>query len=271
MPELPEVETTRQGILPHIKDQTVASVLIRQYSLRWPITENMVQLISGKKLLNVSRRGKYLLLEFDQGSAFIHLGMSGSIRILGIDAPAGKHDHFDICFSNGKLLRYNDPRRFGTFLWVGAEPLQHKLLAKLGVEPLGNEFDAEMLFKASRNRKIAIKQFIMDSHIVVGVGNIYANEALFQAGIHPSRQVCRISLKRYQTLVDVIKNILRKAIEQGGTTLKDFYQGDGKSGYFSQSLNVYGRADLACVQCARRLVEIRQSGRSTVFCKHCQT
>lgn len=271
MPELPEVETTRQGILPHIKDQTVTSVQIRQYSLRWPITENMVQLISGKKLNNVNRRGKYLLLEFDHGSAFIHLGMSGSIRILGSDTVADKHDHFDICFSNGKLLRYNDPRRFGAFLWAGEIPLQHKLLAKLGVEPLGNEFDANTLFKASRKRKIAIKQFIMDSHVVVGVGNIYANEALFQAGINPSRQACRISLKRYQTLVDVIKNVLCKAIEQGGTTLKDFNQVDGKPGYFTQSLNVYGRAGQECMQCAGRLVEIRQSGRSTVFCKHCQT
>ncbi|MCP3674941.1 MAG: bifunctional DNA-formamidopyrimidine glycosylase/DNA-(apurinic or apyrimidinic site) lyase [Gammaproteobacteria bacterium] len=271
MPELPEVETTRQGILPHIKDQTVTVVQIRQSKLRWPITENMVQLISGKKLNNVGRRGKYLILEFDHGSAFIHLGMSGSIRILGVDAVVDKHDHFDICFSNGKLLRYNDPRRFGAFLWAGEIPFEHKLLAKLGVEPLGNEFDADMLFKASRNRKVAIKQFIMNSHIVVGIGNIYANEALFQAGIHPSRQACRISLKRYQRLVDVIKKVLNEAIEQGGTTLKDFNQVDGKPGYFAQSLNVYGRAGQACLQCTRRLAEIRQSGRTTVFCMHCQT
>ena len=270
MPELPEVETTRRGINAHINDQKVATVIIRQAKLRWPITENMAQLLENKILKTVARRGKYLLLEFEHGTALIHLGMSGSIRILDAASKEKKHDHFDIIFTNGKLLRYNDPRRFGAFIWAGSDPYQHKLLAKLGVEPLDDAFDSASIYKASRKKKIAIKQFIMDSHIVVGVGNIYANESLFLAGIHPLRQANQISCQRYQQLVLVIKQVLQKAINNGGTTLKDFNQVDGKPGYFSQLLNVYGRAGQQCKVCQQILVEIRLSGRSTVFCKVCQ-
>lgn len=271
MPELPEVETTCSGIRPHITDQMVSDVEIRQFSLRWPITENMAELMVGHKLNLVFRRGKYLLLEFSHGTALIHLGMSGSIRILSRDADPEKHDHFDIVFANGKILRYNDPRRFGAFLWAGEEPLQHKLIASLGVEPLDEVFNADYLYKASRNRKIAVKQFLMNAHLVVGVGNIYANESLFLAGIRPSRAANQISLKRYGRLVVIIKEVLAKAIKQGGTTLKDFSQVDGKPGYFAQSLLVYGRAGEPCFHCDSTLIEIRQSGRSSVFCKQCQS
>lgn len=271
MPELPEVETTRRGIIAHINQQEVTKVIIRQSKLRWPITENMSQLIENKTLIGVERRGKYLLLLFNHGTALIHLGMSGSIRIVEATSITKKHDHFDIIFNNGKILRYNDPRKFGAFLWAGADPYQHRLLVNLGVEPLDNDFDADSIYKASRNRKIAIKQFIMDAHQVVGVGNIYANESLFLAGIDPRRQSNRISYQRYQRLVLVIKKVLNKAIKEGGTTLKDFSQVDGKPGYFAQSLNVYGRAGQHCPDCQQTLVEIRQSGRSTVFCKQCQT
>lgn len=271
MPELPEVETTRCGILPHITKSRVVKVAIRQPRLRWPITENMQQILANTTLNDVLRRGKYLLLEFEHGTALLHLGMSGSVTILDTDIAACKHDHFDIQFDNGKILRYNDPRRFGAFLWAGTEPYQHKLLASLGVEPLENDFNAEYIYSASRKRKTNVKQFIMDAHLVVGVGNIYANEALFQAGIHPARQANRISHARYQRLVIVIKKVLNEAIKQGGTTLKDFNQVDGKPGYFSQSLSVYGRAGQPCMKCQHPLQEIRQSGRSSVFCKQCQS
>ena len=273
MPELPEVETTCSGIRPHVIEQMVTDVVIRQFSLRWPITENMPELMIGHRLNLVFRRGKYLLLEFSHGTALIHLGMSGSMRILNADSGSGaeKHDHFDIKFGNGKVLRYNDPRRFGAFLWAGDEPLQHKLIANLGVEPLDDAFDANYLYKASRNRKIAVKQFVMNAQLVVGVGNIYANESLFLAGIRPTRAANQISLARYSRLVFIIKEVLTKAIKQGGTTLKDFNQVDGKPGYFAQSLLVYGRAGENCTQCNTTLIEIRQSSRSSVFCNQCQS
>lgn len=271
MPELPEVEVTRRGISPHIKMQRVAGLVIRQPQLRWPVTDGIEKILGNKTLLDIVRRGKYLLLNFEQGTAFIHLGMSGSIRILDADTEAGKHDHFDILFSNGKILRYNDPRRFGAFLWAGKAPYEHKLLKNLGVEPLQDEFDADYLYQASKNRKIAIKQLIMNANLVVGVGNIYANEALFLAGIHPERAANRISYKRYARLVSTIKQVLGAAITQGGTTLKDFSQTDGKPGYFSQSLYVYGRGGKQCTHCGKVLVEIRQNQRSTVFCKTCQS
>ena len=257
MPELPEVETTLRGITPHICEQKVTEVTIRQYKLRWAIPENMQQLLVGEILNKITRRGKYLLLEFDKGTAMIHLGMSGSMRIYNTATEAGKHDHFDIEFNNGKTLRYNDPRRFGAFLWAGTEPYKHKLLSSLGVEPLGIDFDVDYIFKASRVRNIAIKKFIMDAKLVVGVGNIYANEALHLAGIHPNRSANQISKIRYQRLVLTIKDVLEKAIKQGGTTLNDFSQVDGKPGYFAQSLNVYGRSGQACYKCASVLKEIR--------------
>jgi len=271
MPELPEVETTRRGIYPHICQQKVTNVKINRSDLRWPVPEDMPQLILDSVLQDVERRGKYLLLKFESGTALIHLGMSGSIRILEQQAPARKHDHFEIHFANDRILRFNDPRRFGAFLWAGREPCQHKLLVSLGVEPLDESFNAEYIFQVSRKRKIAVKQFIMDAKVVVGVGNIYANEALFLAGIHPQRSANRISYRRYQLLVSTIKEVLEKAIEQGGTTLKDYIGADGNPGYFEQCLNVYGRGGQHCLQCNDLLSEIRQSGRTTVYCKNCQS
>jgi len=270
MPELPEVETTRRGIEPHIVGHSVVKVTIRQPRLRWPIDPNMPDLITARKLLDVQRRGKYLLLEFESGTTLLHLGMSGSVRIIDSDSSVGKHDHFDIEFSNGKILRYNDPRRFGAFVWAGKEPFEHQLIARLGVEPLSDAFNGKMIYALSRNRKVAIKQFIMNAQMVVGIGNIYANEALFLSGIRPTRAANRISLSRYIRFVTVIKSVLSQAIKQGGTTLKDFNQVDGKPGYFAQQLNVYGEAGKPCPSCGELLREIRQSGRSTVFCKQCQ-
>jgi len=271
MPELPEVETTRRGIIPHICQQKVQKVDIRKYDLRWPITANMPDLLTGETLNDISRRGKYLLLEFAHGTALIHLGMTGSMRILDTDKVPDKHDHFDLHFANGKILRYNDPRRFGAFLWAGADPYQHKLMQSLGVEPLTDDFNADFIYQASRTRKTAVKQFVMDAHLVVGVGNIYANEALFMAGIHPKRAADKISYKRYKLLTTCIKDVLQRAIKQGGTTLQDFSQVDGKPGYFTQQLQVYGRAGEPCNNCGEALKEIRQAGRSSVFCKNCQS
>jgi len=271
MPELPEVETTRRGIIPHIKQQQIVKVIIRRYDLRWPVPENMSARLENKILLNILRRGKYLLFKFEHGTALVHLGMSGSMKILQEENKTEKHDHFDLHFSNGVILRFNDPRRFGAFLWAGKKPLNHKLLINLGLEPLDEGFDADYCYQAAKNRKLAVKQFIMDAKLVVGVGNIYANEALFLAGIHPGRSADCISYNGYKKLVSVIKKVLTKAIEQGGTTLQDFTQVDGKPGYFTQSLNVYGRAGQPCPKCEELLSEIRQSGRSSVFCNNCQS
>ncbi|MCP4413575.1 MAG: bifunctional DNA-formamidopyrimidine glycosylase/DNA-(apurinic or apyrimidinic site) lyase [Gammaproteobacteria bacterium] len=270
MPELPEVETTRKGIYPHIYQQRVVSVIIRRRDLRWPIPDNMHLLLQGNLLLDIKRRGKYLLMEFESGTALLHLGMSGSIRILGSETIPEKHDHVELHFTNGKLLRFNDPRRFGAFLWAGKEPLKHKLLANLGVEPFDPAFNAKFIYQAGKKRTTAVKQLIMDAKLLVGVGNIYANESLFLAGIHPDRSANRISLKRYERLVSTIKMVLTKAIEQGGTSLQDFTQVDGQPGYFTQALHVYGKAGYPCTNCNTSLSEIRQSGRSSVFCNNCQ-
>ncbi|MCW8853473.1 MAG: bifunctional DNA-formamidopyrimidine glycosylase/DNA-(apurinic or apyrimidinic site) lyase [Gammaproteobacteria bacterium] len=270
MPELPEVETSRRGIEPHIINKKIINVIIRQKKLRWPIPVSLKKNLPGDQITSVSRRGKYLLLKTSKGTLIIHLGMSGSLHIVSNKISAEKHDHFEIEFSNGKLLRLRDPRRFGAVLWTRQDTSKHKLIEKLGPEPLTDEFTADYLYQASRKRKIAIKTFIMNSHIVVGVGNIYANEALFTAGIHPKRMSHRISLARYQQLVEVIKKILHKAIEQGGTTLRDFSSADGKPGYFQQKLNIYGKVDQPCPICNQTVKHIRQQQRSTYYCSHCQ-
>ena len=269
MPELPEVEVCRLGITPHIVNQTVSDVIVRNAKLRWPISEEVTQLV-GKTVLGVDRRAKYLLIRFSTGSLLLHLGMSGAIRIIDKRTEVLKHDHFDLQFANGQVLRLNDPRRFGAVLWLENHHDALGLLSKLGPEPLSDEFDEGYLFEKSRNRKVPIKTFLMNNHIVVGVGNIYANEALFSAGILPTASAGRISKKRYKALTTVIKNVLSAAIKQGGTTLKDFTQTDGKPGYFAQQLNVYGRAGEKCVQCDGKLAEIRQANRSSVFCPSCQ-
>jgi len=270
MPELPEVETSRRGIAPHLTGQRIERIVVRQRHLRWPIPRALENGMTGQVISQVGRRGKYLLLETAAGTAILHLGMSGSLRILPAETLAGKHDHVDICLASGRCLRLTDPRRFGALLWTRRDPEGHKLLASLGPEPLGDEFTTDYLFGKSRGRKLAIKPFIMDSKVVVGIGNIYANEALFLAGIHPQRAAGRISRQRFTDLVDAIKTVLQASIDMGGTTLRDFVGGDGKPGYFSQTLRVYGRAGLPCPVCDRPLKEARTGQRSTVYCPHCQ-
>lgn len=269
MPELPEVETTRAGIAPHLEGRSVSRVLVRQPRLRWPVPPDLDATLKRRKLLATERRAKYLLLHFAHGTLIIHLGMSGSLRVLPADTPPDKHDHVDIVFGD-RCLRLRDPRRFGAVLWHEGDIGNHALIAHLGPEPLSDAFDATHLANAARGRKVAIKQLIMDGKVVVGVGNIYANEALFMAGIHPERPAGRISPARLARLVDAIKQVLAAAIAQGGTTLRDFQREDGKPGYFAQELQVYGRAGLPCPACGRALKEIRLGQRSTVFCGHCQ-
>lgn len=269
MPELPEVETTRRGIEPHVEHQRVVDFVVRDARLRWPVPVEISSHILDQTVASVRRRGKYLLLHFAAGDLMIHLGMSGSLRVLPLDSPAGKHDHVDLVLANGKLIRLTDPRRFGSVLW---QPLgvEHKLLAKLGPEPLSEDFNSEYLFNASRKRTLAIKQFVMNSEVVVGVGNIYANESLFRAGIDPRRPAGKVSKQRYERLVSDIKSVLDYAITRGGTTLRDFLSSDGKPGYFAQELSVYGRGGEPCKNCAKPLKEIRMGQRTTVFCTGCQ-
>jgi len=269
MPELPEVEVCRLGITPHIAEQKVTHVVVRNAKLRWPIPDEVHSII-GQTVEKIERRSKYLLLRFSSGTLLLHLGMSGSVRILEQEIPAAKHDHFEMLFDNGKMLRLNDPRRFGAVLWFPEHQDLQGLLTKLGPEPLTDDFTYGHLFAKAGNRKVPIKTFLMDNHVVVGVGNIYANEALFIASIHPATLVNSISEEKFNELTDIIKQVLAAAIEQGGTTLKDFTQADGKPGYFAQKLFVYGRAGEKCDGCQTVLEEIRQSNRSSVFCPQCQ-
>jgi len=269
MPELPEVEVCRLGITPHIIDNKVSKVIVRNARLRWPIPED-VQCIVGQSVKAVDRRAKYLLVRFSTGTLLLHLGMSGTIRVINQSTPVAKHDHFELIFENGTTLRLNDPRRFGAVLWLEGHQDTQGLLSKLGPEPLSENFQHGYLFNKAKNRKVPIKTFLMNNHIVVGVGNIYANEALFKAGILPIAKVGDISEQRFNNLTDIIKQVLSAAIEQGGTTLKDFTQADGRPGYFAQSLFVYGRSGQACLVCKETLLEIRQSSRSSVYCPHCQ-
>lgn len=270
MPELPEVETTRRGIKPHILKQTVQQVIIRERRLRWPVDPDLERHLLGQRIVDVSRRGKYLVLATPGGSLIIHLGMSGSLRIVPWDTPAAKHDHVDILFSNHQCLRLRDPRRFGSLFWIADEPLQHPLLKDLGPEPLGTEFNGEYLYAVSRKRKIAIKLLIMNSHIVTGVGNIYANEALFLAGIRPGTAAGRLSKSRCHALADAIKAVLNSAIQQGGTTLRDFTASDGNPGYFQLQLNTYGRAGEPCPRCSTPIKCVQQGQRATYYCPQCQ-
>lgn len=269
MPELPEVEVSRRGITPHLQDKTISKIVVRNAQLRWPIPES-IQKAVGHKIISIGRRAKYLLINTDVGTIILHLGMSGSLRVLDSNTAVEKHDHVDIVMDSGQCLRLNDPRRFGSMLWEEESVEEHKLLVKLGPEPLTDEFTAARLFKRSRNRKMPIKSFLMDNANVVGVGNIYANEALFTSGINPKRAAGNISLARYKVLVDEVKAVLAKAIEQGGTTLKDFTQTDGKPGYFVQELQVYGKSGKPCPKCGEALQSAKIGQRNTVFCSDCQ-
>jgi formamidopyrimidine-DNA glycosylase len=270
MPELPEVETTRRGIAPFVEGKIVENVVVRQKALRWPVPASLAKELPGTMIRKLERRAKYLLATTDIGTLLIHLGMSGSLRIVQAQEPPRKHDHIDITMKSGNVLRFHDPRRFGCMLWIKGNVEEHPLLAGLGPEPLSDGFNAAYLFASSRKRKVAVKSFIMDGHVVVGVGNIYANEALFAAGISPKKSAGSITLARYGKLVAEIKFVLARAIKVGGTTLRDFVGGDGKPGYFSQSLNVYGRGGEPCHKCGTVLTEIRLGQRSTVYCRQCQ-
>jgi len=269
MPELPEVETTRRGLAPHLKSRSVAGVTLRRPDLRWPIPPEIQRLLPGEKIRGIRRRAKYLLLDTDPGSALLHLGMSGSLRVLPGTTPVAAHDHVDIALDNGKVLRFNDPRRFGCLLWQ-PEGETHELLQGLGPEPLSEEFDGDYLFELSRGRKAPIKTFLMDQGIVVGVGNIYAAEALFEAGISPLRAAGKVSRERYEALAVAVKRILAYAIERGGTTLRDFISPDGLPGYFELELAAYGRGGEPCPRCGKPMKEAAIGQRTTVWCTRCQ-
>jgi formamidopyrimidine-DNA glycosylase len=270
MPELPEVETTRRGITPYLVGRRVAEVAVREPRLRWPVPAELGERLPGRTIEGVARRGKYLLLAAGDASVLLHLGMSGNLRILPAATPPGRHDHLDIVLEDGRCLRLQDPRRFGAALWLPAPPLAHPLLAHLGPEPLDDAFDGDHLFALSRGRRVAIKPFVMDSKVVVGVGNIYANESLFRARIHPLRAAGRVSRERCAHLAEAIKSVLTEAIAQGGTTLRDFLDGEGRPGYFKQSLQVYDRAGQPCPTCASPIRETRIGQRSTFYCPRCQ-
>ena len=274
MPELPEVETTRRGIAPYLIGRRVLGVTLRRPDLRWPIPPQITTLLPGQRIEAVERRAKYLLLHTEAGSALLHLGMSGVLRVLPPDAPVGKHDHVDIALERTiaqapRILRFTDPRRFGCLLWQ-APGETHELLAGLGPEPLTDDFDGDLLWRRSRGRKAAVKLFLMDNAIVVGVGNIYASEALFAAGIDPRRAAGTVSRARYARLAAEVKRILAWAIERGGTTLRDFISPDGAPGYFFRELNVYGRSGEPCHVCGTPIRQVTLGQRSTFWCPRCQ-
>lgn len=270
MPELPEVETTRSGIAPLITNCTITELILRVDKLRWPLDQQLCYFLPGQRVRSVTRRAKYLLLNCDTGTLILHLGMSGSLRVIEAGASEKKHDHVDLIFSNGSCLRFNDPRKFGALLWCAGDPAEYPLLAKLGPEPLSAQFNGNSLWNASRKRKIAVKPFIMDQKMVVGVGNIYASEALFRAAICPQLPAGKVSRRRYQKLAAAIKEILAEAIAAGGTTIADFRQADGKPGYFKQQLQVYGREGEACSRCGEPISSLRLGQRSTFYCRSCQ-
>ena len=270
MPELPEVETTSRGIGPRIKGKTVDAVILRHRGLRWPVPAALTRSLPGKKILGVTRRAKYLLIRFAHGTLIVHLGMSGSLRLAACKQPAEKYDHVEIALTNGRCLRLRDPRRFGAVLWTTGDPDQHKLLKDLGPEPLGKDFTGDYLYARSRKRTGAIRDFLMNSHIVAGIGNIYANEALFHAGINPRRGAGRLAREDSARLVRAVRATLRRAIKAGGTTLRDFRNGEGRPGYFQQTLHVYGRAGEPCTACGTPVRGVRIGQRSAFFCPQCQ-
>jgi formamidopyrimidine-DNA glycosylase len=270
MPELPEVETTRRGITPYILNNKIVKVVVRDRRLRWPVPARLKKQLEQQTIHTLDRRAKYLLFHTEHGCMILHLGMSGSLRVVPANTKPEKHDHIDIVFKSGQCLRFRDPRRFGSIHWTRRDPLRHKLLKNLGPEPLANGLNGEHLYARSRKRIQPVKTFIMDSRTVAGIGNIYANEALFFAGIHPKCKACRISRQRYNDLSDAIKDILQRALDKGGTTLRDFMNGEGNPGYFRQELQVYGRAGETCRQCGEAIMEIRLGQRSTFYCPRCQ-
>jgi formamidopyrimidine-DNA glycosylase len=277
MPELPEVEVTRRGVAPHLDGRVVDSVLLRRADLRWPFPPGLSQTLAGRTITGTTRRGNYLLINFDHGTLIVHLGMSGHLRVLPEGTEAKKHDHFDLVVHDGKqgrqILRLNDPRRFGAVLWHAADDgklEQHELLRGLGVEPLETVFSGALLHRETRRRSAPIKQVLLAGDIVVGVGNIYACESLFRAGINPKTSAARIGRARYDRLAVAIRDILAEAIVQGGSTLRDFIAVNGQSGYFQQTYFVYDRAGVPCRQCGSPIRQIKQGQRSTFYCVICQ-
>ncbi len=272
MPELPEVETTLRGIAPHIQGKSVMSATVRQTKLRWPVPGDLNSILQRQTVLSCSRRGKYLIVRFQTGILLIHLGMSGSLRIFRKDnhTPPEKHDHIDLLFGDGTLLRYHDPRRFGAFLWYPGAVETHPLLAKLGPEPLSTEFNAAYLAAALTKRQSPVKSALMDNTVVVGIGNIYANESLFLAGIAPDRPASSLTAPEIALLTETIRSVLHRAIEKGGSTLRDFVDSEGKSGYFQQEYRVYGRHRQACLKCGTPIEKSIIGQRGTFYCPHCQ-
>ena len=270
MPELPEVETTRRGIEPLVLGKEVEQVLVHNAALRWPIPSDLDAILPAQKVCSVERRSKYLLMNFERGTLIIHLGMTGHLRVCRPGDERRKHDHVELLFSDNSVLRFNDSRRFGAIFWTETDPLLHKRLVTLGPEPFSDLFSTDYLYRVSRGRKIAVKPFIMDAHVVVGVGNIYASEALFRAGISPARQAGRVSRSAFAMLVQSVQEVLSEAIAAGGTTIRDFMDTEGRPGYFKQELRVYGRAGEPCTVCGRAISQTRLGQRSTFHCRKCQ-
>jgi formamidopyrimidine-DNA glycosylase len=270
MPELPEVETTRRGLAPHLVNQRIRTAVVRNGALRLPVPRRLPQLVAGATIRKVDRRGKYLLIDCGTGTLIVHLGMSGRLWLVEANTAPGMHDHFDLVLENGRAVRLRDPRRFGLVVWQERDPLQHALLADIGPEPLSSAFDGAWLYQTTRNRSAAIKLVLMDSHVVAGVGNIYASEALFRAGINPKRAARRIGRTRYDTLAEKIRETLEAAIQAGGSTLRDYVGGDGRAGYFQNEHLVYGRGGELCFTCGTAVRELRLGQRATFYCPSCQ-
>ena len=270
MPELPEVEAVRRGIAPLLLGQRISRIVVRQWQLRWPIPRHLLTELPGQHIRRIERRAKYLLVETRGGTLLLHLGMSGSLRVVPADRLPDRHDHLDVIFQDGACLRLRDPRRFGAALWCRGDVHRHRLLAGLGPEPLEPEFDGDHLYDHARKRNVAVKNFIMNARVVAGIGNIYACEALHLAGIHPARPAGRISRTRYRHLAECIRHVLREAISEGGTTLRDFVSADGRPGYFGRRLRVYGRGGEACDRCHVSIRQRRIGQRSSFYCPACQ-
>jgi len=270
MPELPEVETTRRGLLPHLVGRRVRDVVVRNRNLRWPVTRDLGKRLRGAQVGAIRRRGKYLLMDFPDGHLLVHLGMSGKLSVVPADTPPRKHDHVDLHLDDGKTLRLTDPRRFGAMLWLPSPAEKHGLLKDLGLEPLEPEFTGRALHQRARGRSVAVKQFLMNGHIVTGVGNIYASEALFRAGIHPARSAGAISRARWDRLASAVRTTLNHALDAGGSTLRDFASPAGDAGRYQQRFSVYDRAGKPCPTCGTRIRSLRQGQRSTFYCPSCQ-
>ena len=270
MPELPEVETTRRGLLPHVVGRRIRGVVVRNSALRWPIPAHLARTLRGEEVLDVRRRGKYLVFDCLRGHLIVHLGMSGRLTLVPEDEPARRHDHVDVRFEGERALRLTDPRRFGAMLWVRGKAEEHVLLRELGLEPFDDAFTGAALHALARGRRVAVKHFVMDAHVVTGVGNIYASEALFHAGIHPLRAAGRISRARWDRLAGSVRATLERALAAGGTTLRDFASAEGHPGYFQNECAVYGREGEPCRTCGTAIRSVRQGQRSTFYCPRCQ-